>query len=114
MTLFSDLMFITLDIDNTEMIFPERHLIKSRNCHIYTYLNLYVVVCVEIMSSVNSPNVMTIVSARLGCSSVDILGSYRGQPPKTVTSVRPGASSMATVECLNLGSTPSGTGSCSG
>ena len=62
----------------------------------------------------NSPNVMTIVSASLGRSFAGISRSYRGQPPKTVTSARPGASSMATAEWSNLDSTSSGTVSYTG
>ena len=60
--------------------------------------------------AVDLPNVMMIVPASLSWSLSDFLGSHSGQPPKKVTSMRPGTNSIATVEWVHLGSTPSGTG----
>ena len=71
-------------------------------------LDAVVIMCTTL--AVDIPNVMMIVPASLGRSLSDILGSSPGQPPKKVTSMRPGANSIATVEWRHLGSTPSGTG----
>ena len=67
-----------------------------------------VIMCTTL--AVDIPNVMMTVPASLGRPLSDILRYSLGQSPNKVTSMRPGANSIATVEWLHLGSTPSGTG----
>ena len=55
---------------------------------------------------------MTTVPDSLELSPDNFLSSHCGQPPKNMTSMRPGANSIATVEWKHLGSTPSGKGIC--